>query len=375
MKYFNASDESERTQALADLRANIEEAFATLKEAIETGLENLKAVGEELQKSDDPAVKAVGDLLVTLQGALDWMMTHANEVKIAFETIFGLWLVARLSKIATQISGIMANIVTIQKFSALGAGTSALSGAANSTLSTGATTAGATAGGSILGSLLKGGLPNLLLAYGVWEGVKKWMPSNFMSAAAGPLLSLIPGGETMREVEEIQKAAGIETVGDVVENVQRASQSQNQRAMSTMWGALWNPGGGGTETPAAPTVLTPEQAAALEAYWDMNRGGEYDRQTYVDLQNAFGDNLDLMNQLVDALDLVPESEYGSEDIPADWWQQQTNVQRELPTNIEGATERGIIKGMSGMHMDIDGETVGRIILPYINEGLATSLMI
>lgn len=378
-KYFNASDESERTQALADLRANIEEAFETLRQAIEDGLASLKTVGEELQKSDDPAVKAVGDLLVTLQGALEWMMTHANEVKIAFETIFGLWLVARLSKIATQISGILANITTIKTFSLLQGGASALSNAANTTATTAGATAGTVAGGSILGSLIKGGLPNLLLAWGVWEGVKKWMPSNFLSKAAGPLLGLIPGGETMREVEEIQQAAGIETVGDTVANIQRFDQKSNQRAMGAMWGALWN-NGGGAETPAVPpTVLSSEQAAALEAYWDMTRGGEYDRQTYVDLQNAFGDNLDLMNTLVDALDNLPETEYGSEDIPADWWQTQTQIQRGLPENIEGAsergTERGIVKGLSGMRVEIDGAAAGRLLLPYINEGLATGLLL
>lgn len=381
-KYFNASSESERATALAELEQNITEAFTTLVTAIENGLASLRSVGEGLQGSEDPAVKAVGDLLVNLTKALQWMMENADAVKAAFQTIFGLWLVARLSKIATQIADIMASIKTIQAFNALG-GASGLAGAAGAgsaaagAAGSGAAGAGGAAvGGSILGQLFRGGLPNLLAAWGVWEATKKWMPSNFLSSATSGLLGLIPGGETMRQVEEIQQTAGIETFGDTVKNAERFSQSQNQRAMGAMWGAIWNPGGGGeTAEPAAPTALSAEQINALEAYWDMTRGGDYDRQTYVDLQNAFGDNLELMNTLVDALDELPETEYGSEDIPADWWQTQTQVERELPGNVEGAAERGIVKGMAGMRVEIDGAAAGRILLPYINEGLAAGLMV
>ena len=131
--------------------------------------------------------------------------------------------------------------------------------------------------------------------------------------------------------------------------------------------------GFGTGAPEPPTPLSGTQVTALENFWDMLRSGEYNRDTYVELQNAFGDNLKLMNSLVEEMEKLPETEYGSEDIPADWWQQQTNVTRELPEKVEGATERGVIRGMSGIRVELDGDAVGRMITPYVDQRLAASL--
>ena len=359
-EYFNASDEGERAKALEKLRTNIEEAFATLKEAIETGLANLKALGEGLQGSSDPAVKAVGELLSSLSESLQWCIDNADKVKWAFKTIFGIWLVARLSKIATQLTGIMANIATIQKFSLAGG----LANGVNAT-TTATSTATATAGGSILGSLLKGGLPNLLMGWGIWEGVKK-IPTGGLSGMTEWLQSLFPGGDTAAKVDKIQKEAGLETVGDVVTSVANTSQDRNKKALGFMFGF-------GTGAPEPPTPLSETQVTALENFWDMLRSGEYNRDTYVELQNAFGDNLKLMNSLVEEMEKLPETEYGSEDIPSDWWQQQTNVTRDLPEKVEGATERGVIRGMSGLRFELDGDSIARLITPYIDQRLAASL--
>ena len=362
-EYFNASDEGERAQALEKLRTNIEEAFATLKKAIEDGLKNLEELGKGLQESDDPAVKAVGKLLEDLSKALQWCIDNADAVKAAFETIFGLWLVGRLSQIAGQLTGILANIKTIQTFSLAGGAATTATTAATATTAT--STATATAGGSILGSLLKAGLPNLLMGWGIWEGVKK-IPTDFLSNSTSWLQSLFPGGNTAAKVNEIQKEAGLETVGDVVTNVANTSQDRNKKALGFMFGF-------GTGAPEPPTPLSGTQVTALENFWDMLRSGEYNRDTYVELQNAFGDNLKLMNSLVEEMEKLPETEYGSEDIPADWWQQQTNVTRELPEKVEGATERGVIRGMSGIRVELDGDAVGRMITPYVDQRLAASL--
>ena len=362
-EYFNASDEGERAQALEKLRTNIEEAFATLKKAIEDGLKNLEELGKGLQESDDPAVKAVGKLLEDLSKALKWCIDNADAVKKAFETIFGLWLVGRLSQIAGQLKGILENINTIKTFSLASGAAGATGAGAAGAAGTGA--GGAAVGGLTLGSLVKATLPNLLMGWGIWEGVKK-IPTDFLSNSTSWLQSLFPGGNTAAKVNEIQKEAGLETVGDVVTNVANTSQDRNKKALGFMFGF-------GTGAPEPPTPLSGTQVTALENFWDMLRSGEYNRDTYVELQNAFGDNLKLMDSLVEEMEKLPETEYGSEDIPADWWQQQTNVTRDLPEKVEGATERGVIRGMSGIRFELDGDSVARLITPYIDQRLAASL--
>lgn len=394
IRFMNAdpSDTAAREAALEDFKTNLTAFFTRLGEAISEAAAALDEVGGELEKSDNSMVRTIGKVLQSLSDLLEWFSNPDNIQTViqGFEALAAFWLVGKGAELVTTISGLAANFAVIKGFGVTGAGASALSNAANSTATTAGATAGTAAGGSILGSLIKGGLPNLLLAYGVWEGVKKWAPSNFLSSATSGLLGLIPGGETMREVENIQKEAGIETVGDEVKNIQQFSQQQNQRAMSTMWGAVWNPGGGGAaETPAAaPTVLTPEQAAALEAYWDMNRGGEYDRQTYVDLENAFSDNLGLMNTLVEALDNLPETEYGSEDIPQGWYtdmkdtitvgnQNAGNLQKSIDVlnskDFEGAVRRGASEGLSGVKVYLDGYAVGNLIADYVSEAIARNM--
>ena len=410
-EYLNAESPEEKDAALAKIRTNVEEIFAAIRDAFEKGIGLLGELASSLKESEDPMARALGDMLDKLVGALNWFADENNwkAVETGFKAIIGVWATGHITSALTNIAAFLSNVGLIMTGKWIAGGSAA---------------GGAAAGGGI-GSWFSGigtwiatkapwlanlgtGAAQTLGPIGDWfahntslgrtlfgqqtfEDLKgdvakkadeiKENASTFFSDW-GELFGNLIGRdrkETKENVEETQQAAGIETFGDEVKNVQRFGQKQNQRAMGAMWGAVWGNGGGGQEEPAAPTVLTPEQTAALEAYWDMTRGGEYDRETYVELQNAFGDNLELMNTLVDALDGLPDSEFGSEDIPADWWQTQTQVQKELPGKIEEASERGanrgIVTGLRGVSVYLDGAAVGRLITPIVSENLARDLVV
>lgn len=116
--YLNAEDDSEREAALKDLKEHVEGFFEELAEAIRAGIEVLGQVGKDLQQSDDPLVKMIGDILVSMKNALEWMVDNQDKVKEAFEAIFGIWLIAKLGAVAGKLTGIIAQIEVIKAFKA-----------------------------------------------------------------------------------------------------------------------------------------------------------------------------------------------------------------------------------------------------------------
>ena len=135
--YLNAKDDGERQEALEKIRKNVEDFFRKLADVIREAIGILRDVGGELQESDDPLVSAIGDILVKLAEALQWMVDNQEQVKGALEAIFGVWLIGKLLAVAGQLGGIIMQIEAIQAFKGFGA----ISGAA-------AAEAGATMGGS-----------------------------------------------------------------------------------------------------------------------------------------------------------------------------------------------------------------------------------
>ena len=136
--YMNAETDGEREAALQKIRQNVEEFFRKLGEIIRDTIHIIKDVGMELQESDDPLTAAIGDILVKLADGLQWMVDHSEDVKKAFETIFGAWLLAKLAAVAGKLASILLQIEAVKTFK----GVSAAAGAAE------AAAAGAATGGS-----------------------------------------------------------------------------------------------------------------------------------------------------------------------------------------------------------------------------------
>ena len=140
-KFLNADDPAEREKALEELRENVEEFFRKVGEIIEEGIKILGEVGQELQESDDPVVRTIGNILTALKDALGWIVDHQDDVIKAFRAIFDFWLIAKLASVVGKLNMIVLQMKAIEAFKGLG----------------GAAAAAETAGGLTLGGLLKAG--------------------------------------------------------------------------------------------------------------------------------------------------------------------------------------------------------------------------
>lgn len=114
--FLNAKDEGEREAALQKIRTNLEDFFRRLAAVVQECIDILHGVGEELQNSDDPVTKAIGDILVGLTDALKWISENWKGVVIGLHAIFGAWLILKLAAIGGQLLEIVKNIETIKTF-------------------------------------------------------------------------------------------------------------------------------------------------------------------------------------------------------------------------------------------------------------------
>ena len=114
--FMKAETPEEREAALESLRTNVEEFFTKVADILREGIAILNEVGIELQGSDDPMTALIGDILVKMTGALQWMVDNQNAVKGAFETIFGVWLLAKLAAVAGKLSSVLVQIEAIKAF-------------------------------------------------------------------------------------------------------------------------------------------------------------------------------------------------------------------------------------------------------------------
>lgn len=141
--FMNAKTPEEREKALENLRTNVEEFFKKVADILREGIAILNEVGHELQESDDPLTALIGDILVKLTGALEWLVYNANDVKAAFEIIFGAWLLAKLAAVAGKLSSILMQIETIKAFKGIELGGAAAEGAGRAAAEGAAGAAGA----------------------------------------------------------------------------------------------------------------------------------------------------------------------------------------------------------------------------------------
>ena len=111
-EYFDAEDDAGRQAALGKVKDNIEKMFEAIKEAIEKGIEMLGQLADELQKSEDPAVKAFGKVLEKIVDVLKWFSDESNwdTVRRGFEALIGVWAVGKIAKAVGRISYISLSV-------------------------------------------------------------------------------------------------------------------------------------------------------------------------------------------------------------------------------------------------------------------------
>ena len=374
--YLNATNDTEKQAALDKIRANVEEFFTKLGEVIRDCIHIIKDVGMSLQESDDPLTKAIGDILVKLAESLEWLVNHADEVKSALETIFGIWIMGKLLAVAGQLGSIIMQIEAIKAFRGFG------------TVASAAEAAGATAGaswGASFGSAVLKAVPWLAGLLVFFENAITPQGNDDLFDSEGNPTELgkeLGITQTQAEEEAAWRASeeGQSSIwggkGDRIEEAGMVSRTQYQ-ALQNLWdnysgnvktsstqeelleaarkafegeedkfqeyiGKIYELRRNGGEMPkelplewfgvGIPTVeenislddeyTDQDRENAIQDWWDAWREGADDEDSAFEwFQEVFGDNFsDVWDEVFRKLDeLDAEGKERPEDIPADWW--------------------------------------------------------
>ena len=133
-----------------------------------------------------------------------------------------------------------------------------------------------------------------------------------------------------------------------------------------------------------------------ESYWDFFRthGGDEDWAMWEELEAYFQGQEDLLDRLEEAISQMTESNDWEqrEDLPVNWWLEASSWRnagnnengltssdlagfRSLPAAMSSAVAAGAAKGVSGITVQLDGYTVGRLVAPYVSETVARDVII
>lgn len=375
--YLNADSDAERDAALEKLKANIHEFFVKIANAIKEGLAVLEDVGTELAGDEDPIVSFIGKALKAIADAGQWLIDNADKVKAALETIFGIWLVAKLALIGGKIAKIIADIETIKAFKnwggvvkGAGSGLSGVGNAAGAGSGAAAGAGGIGAWASTLGMSFQmaGGasvaLPIAALAGAGYAGAKM-IQANLEDEA----LNAVYGGEqgrggvvdTMSE-ESLRRAwayyriyqnedmAGTEEAFDardrLMESLERDGFDLSEQSVSLLENIFDN-----YLNESDPDGLV---EALLQRRSDFFAGG-------MGIQDAGNVIADRISEILGGTNQNGQNGLNGDDL---------SVFRGLP----GLLRQALFTQISGMKVVMDGETVGRIVTPYVSGGIALKVV-
>ena len=359
--YFNAQTEAEREQAIEEIEKNVTEAFEKVAKAIEEGLAILERVGGDLQKSDDPIVKAVGSILSGITETLQWLVNNADAVKAALESVFGVWFVAKLTVIAGKLAAIIAQIETIKAFKGL------------SDIGSVATGAGASAAGGVgaASGAATAALPWAAIAAGtaaVWFGgnaaayESEWGDYNRNTGFERREELLTQTGDetigklqelyrTMREAVDMQESLGIGE--DLTEPIKEAfRQYANEFLEFDPDNAFWG---------------WAEQLADMSDGLDVDEieniiEGVFDGDAWM----SFG--ADAVNAVSDKIDQLmgPEAYIGQTSLATD----------DLNSNIKGLPgllRQALFTKVGDLKVVMNEEVVARILTPLVSQNIARDI--
>lgn len=321
-EYMNAEDDAGREAALGKIRKNMEEFFTKLGEIIRECIGILREVGEELSKSDDPVTRTIGEILKSLADALQWITEHADEVKTAFETIFGVWLIGKLAAVAGKLASILVQIEAIKAFK----GVSIATGAAEAS----GAAAGASWGTGFGAAILKAvpwlaGIITLVTpadtgSDDIWDAEGNPTGLNGMSMTESEWNAAMEryksGDETGIWDEngnrtELGEQLGVAATRDeearkswIREEAARYRAGGNIAAEWALYGT------------AGRDVGYAGQYDAIQAYWDKYRAGTATREDWETLNSRFTSQ-EMQDALISVLKNVYSLDRSEENVP-DW---------------------------------------------------------
>lgn len=342
---LNAETEAEREEAVQKLEQNVSELFNKVADAIRAGIEILGDVGEELSTSDDPIVSAIGKIMKDIADALEWMVNHSDEVKIALEAIFGAWLVGRLTSIAGQLTAIVAQINLIKAFSAEKALADVAGAAGNGAGA--ASAAGAAGGGASIG--IGAGVAALA---GLGFLFSKGVQYRQQYGQRGSVEAIEKGAEGNDDLQEaftefIDSQAALE---EAMMNVGTVSDEEADRLAAQA-------------DEASKRLYSFDEAGNLmHLYSDWRQENGYGNMDWVMPDNMFGMTPGTI--VDDTLDSDVKSMESTVGVKLD--------------DIKDAVVRSArenARAYAGMTVTLDGAVVGRLITPYVSGGIARNVMV
>ena len=374
LKYFNAGSDEERNQALQEIETNITAMFETAKKAIEDGIALLGKVAEDLKASDNPTAQALGNILSGLVDALKWFTEdNMNNVVHAMEILAGFWLTGKGLQMGAKIAEVVKDIAAIKAFKFAGAGSEIASGAAS---------AGTAAGTSFGAAFLKGFIqaaPALASVLGI------------TAVAIAPALAAQADAE--KKVEErrerrLEAAGNLDNSADAQFLQQLADalglkRDANGNLVKNIIGQNWI---GGNEAEIEQMLMGMggrsdlEKAQIYNILKETYTGAGY--STWAELQRMWsGEGLDLgrMTALAEAI----ADAYSNGGPSPDWWTTQggnsgntdglTAVDAQNMTSAVQQMPNAVAKGISGIRVNLDGQTVGRLVAPYVSQQIAQEI--
>lgn len=361
-KYFDADSPEERDQALEELKKNIEDAFQRIADAIREGIKILDEVAKELQESEDPIVRTLGNILGGITDALEWLTEdNMNNAIKALEVLAAFWITGNGLKMASTIAGIVANIAVIRGFNAAGGAAGAAGGAAEAAGAAGGAE-GAAAGGGLFGAL--SGKVSAFMASGA-------------AGVAGLAAALAAGGYIGASMinanlndENLNAIYGDGESGGVI----RDADESIAKAAAKYWGIYNDESKTGTEEAFQ---------AREDLYKTLEEHGYVNAEQGVSLFENVFDNWMKENDidgLAEELNTaLQEGGFSGLELPADWWKKgpdENGVTSEdiqnlnaLPAEVKDAVESLI----GSIKINMNGEKVADLVTPRVSENIAFML--
>lgn len=380
--FMKAETEEERAAAIKDLEDNITEFFKKIADALRAAIQAVSDVGKEFQGSDDPILKTLGDIMVTITKALSWFTDENNieKVKAGIGAIFGIWLTTKLAAVAAKLTSIIAQINLVKTFS-VGKGLLGALGGGGAAEAVGSAAGGAAgAGGGLFSGIkaaaMKWNASNAALTIPEVSAGVTSVGSALMSASpllmAGGAIALdkYQKGIYQSNTEEAEAYVDsiTESITDLADNADAVDTAKLEAVGSLV--QLLGDALSGQIDPA-------KEAAAIDA---LRNSGMTDVITDSQMQQLNEGTMDSeMTQTLWNILGQLETHYRTLNDPTTYANPiQPNTQdSETASVMRGAPKaiaQAVTNAMSGFSVRMDGVTVGRLVAPYVSQQIARDMV-
>ena len=383
--FLKADTQEERNKALGDLKTNVEGFFNKLREELEKAIDTLGEVGKSLQGSEDPIVKAIGNVLVTIKDALSWFMDENNieKVKAGIGAIFGIWLTAKLAAVAAKLTSIIAQINLVKTFS-VGKGLLGAVGGSGAAEAVGSAAGGAAGGGLFarIGSGIKekassaaSSVASGASTAGYYLANTPWVTNAAALAVPGAVIGGVAAmqAHVNKQIDDKVNATA-ESIMEMAESVQGLDEGRVDAMLSLVDGI-------------SEALSSTGDMGKISGVLDILKGMDLDgivSENDQELIGKFGTDAneldqievnELLQRVFSGIDeyvhtVSDPTTYANPIQPNTQDSETASVMRGAPKAIAQA----VTNAMSGFSVRMDGATVGRLVAPYVSQQIARDMV-